>query len=304
MKSMYATIGTALLCLQSTSAFAPDAPMMLKVSPPQATIPNGDSIILNAKILDHLGIEQKRFDNDTNLDTCFKWTIISSIMGSHALVFMDSIGPQVTLSSKSAYQTVAIACAFHYGTVWLKDTVTVSVSPSYCNFRLYIEKDYDLNVSPNTPKPITGISFTSNNDTMRVYAVVRDEFGNYVSPARHAKWRTNLNRVAVNNGIDSLGEAVVYLDGAQADENGLLYCEDSAYNARDSAKIGVDFPSPVAWSVNRGGIQFKSENIRYYDMYGRKLPARTAQGVYFSNNNKRVIKYVAVLKNKHSQTSR
>jgi len=146
-------------------------------------------------------------------DAPFTWTIteLSGTTGSGTLD--NSTGFRTTFTGFKAYQTVRVAATFTEGNITLTKTVTITIQPGPAA-RLVIEPDtMGMTAYPND---LTGshragqVSILGTDTSLSVYAVLRDQFGNYVGYSNPASWQSrDAAQAAVRTGNAAVGEGIL-----------------------------------------------------------------------------------------------
>ncbi|MBD3346061.1 MAG: fibro-slime domain-containing protein [Chitinivibrionales bacterium] len=105
----------------------------------------------------------------------------------------DSIAP---LQGESAIYTAAIAHRHAYlvgnymdGATLLSDTAAVFIKPAQMHHLVIEPNSNGLTESPNADNPITSIALDAHSTTFnQLYAILRDQYGNFVSPSASTEW--------------------------------------------------------------------------------------------------------------------
>ncbi len=203
-------------------------------SPVEATA--GDSLALVAKILDHNDVWLEDYQVDT-IPITWEMTEIDN------KEFNDSLsatqGYKSIFVPTEAYRTYQITARYEKGAIVLVDTmrVTMRAGPA-C--RLVIEPDQNWQFSPVDDNPVDSITLTRVDTVRSVYAILRDEHGNFVDYSRRTDWSSIYDTVAsARDGISGIGEGVIEKTYTGADS--VAWTRVIAVNADDpSLKDTVD----------------------------------------------------------------
>ncbi len=73
-----------------------------------------------------------------------------------------------------------------------------------------IEPNANWQGSPNHDNPVDSVAILSNQNDAKVYAILRDKFGNFAGYSLHTNWKSADSLVAgADNGITGIGEGVI-----------------------------------------------------------------------------------------------
>ncbi|MBD3420661.1 MAG: hypothetical protein GF398_11140 [Chitinivibrionales bacterium] len=116
----------------------------------------------------------------------------------------DASGHKTTFSPTRAYNTVDVRATFHEGGITLNDAVRLHIKPGPAH-HLAIEPSPLQSESPNSDNPLTGLTIGSTDTVAYAYAILRDQFQNFIGPSPSTDWisldpaiATAAENVAVN----------------------------------------------------------------------------------------------------------
>jgi fibro-slime domain-containing protein len=173
-------------------------------SPPTINVyAAGSNISLVAKVFDGASppVWLDNYQRDPAKASLFTWQARSKSgaqIDSTVGAFSTATGPVSSFVPRKAGDTVDLIVSFAEGPVSLSDTVRIRITVGAPN-HLSIEPVAGSQ-SPNRDNPIDRIEFLATDTTQKVYAVIRDAFGNYIGAATQAAWTTGNGLVATVNG--------------------------------------------------------------------------------------------------------
>ena len=151
----------------------------------------GSTFPLVAKIFDPSGLWLADYQRDPLNARLFTWQArlksggaIDSLIGT----LSTGSGPVRSFVPRKAGDTVDLIVSFSEGVVYLSDTVRIRIvagTPNHLSIESSPGSQY-----PNRDNPLDQIELLASDTTQRVYAVMRDLFGNYIGPATGAQWRS------------------------------------------------------------------------------------------------------------------
>ncbi|MBD3420660.1 MAG: fibro-slime domain-containing protein [Chitinivibrionales bacterium] len=155
---------------------------------PPVEIVAGKTTPLIAKIFDRNTVWLPQYEDSLNTINLFEWSV-SRISGSPAVEpdtlnnlrsFISSFTPY------RAHSVYRVKVKFTEGTNVLWDSVTFKVNPDTAKY-LVIEAD-PTNYDPNIPQHYDPVVFDAKANTKFAYAVLRDEYGNFVRHSNPTDW--------------------------------------------------------------------------------------------------------------------
>jgi hypothetical protein len=284
MKYFHLLICLILLLTIDSRALVISDSLVLEITP--AITSQKDTINFSAVIYyDYLHIPLSNFENDSQLDTCFSWSVNQSSKDLNFTNFIDSIGPHCSLiTHDSGYFTIKIRCVFHWSSVFLEDTCSIRIINPSLAYKISIESNYDPQFSPYDPVPLTLIDFNSHTDTIHVYSIKRDHFGNYISPCKNCTWVSPSYSFGIKKGSDSLGEVLIFPVSSMG--NGMLYCCDSLGVTISSVQLQITIPTAIKNLRQKDLVSNVPFPNRTYNVKGQKINGKVSKSIYVLNNGK------------------
>ncbi|MBN1759825.1 MAG: fibro-slime domain-containing protein [Chitinispirillaceae bacterium] len=169
----------------------------------------GTPFPLVAKILDHNGVWLPEYEQNPDLSRQIRWEIIEIPPTDSSGFLDDTTGHKRSFTPVRAYQSVyVVAWLYVDANHTFLDTVKLEIVPGEAA-QLVIEGSsvYD----PIRANSIDTAVIPSSTTTTRVYAIVRDSIGNYVSYSEVTTWGVVDDDIAVTvrNGNTTVGEGVI-----------------------------------------------------------------------------------------------
>jgi len=240
----YAERHTVASHIQITSNIisAPPSNLSIATYPPTDTIPAGDTVLMIAHVTADTGVVPL-------LSSKVNWRL-------------QAIPPSTPLRSKidksqdstnvfravEAYKWYYIIGSYADANISLLDTVKIYVIPGPPN-HLVIEGSPNSSQSPNADAPLNSVTFSSTMLKDSVYAVLRDKFGNFYSPATQAAWSAAAVICSVQVGRAPLGEGVITRNAT----NGSTFVYASQTGMKDTLQVILN-------SVNYSKINITATN--------------------------------------------
>jgi fibro-slime domain-containing protein len=193
------------------------------------TLTAGQCVKFNLYILnDTLGLEQK-------YDSLIQWEIFDTLGNE---ISFDTVSDQNRICVTKAYGCIKIRLTFRDpedATNVIRDSIQLCVHQGAAQ-HLDIEASQDVNASPRNDDPMAGLTIPAAVVKDTVYAVLRDAYGNFVSPSQHTVWSvlSGANIVSVTNGNTGLGAGVIsklgptgdaWIVAKSADYSGPQFCD-------------------------------------------------------------------------------
>ena len=162
----------------------------------------GMPLSIAAKLFDNKGMWLNAYERS---GAPFAWTITDASVGS-----IDSLHGFITnFIGRKAYSTTTITATFQENGITLTQSISIYVTPGPAN-HLTIEADTSRATSPNSDNRAVRISIDSSSTTANVYAILRDQFGNWVGYSMHTTWSVlDTSRVTAAAGITTIGQGTI-----------------------------------------------------------------------------------------------
>jgi hypothetical protein len=237
------------------------APYSLSLTPASDTIQAGTTITITATVKDSLGNELSNYESTVQWILNYPPFDGSTLLGA-------TIGNHVIFTATKAYHSDTIKALLLIEPMFSyirKSVITIHPNRPY---QVYIEKDSIpaslwSAVSPDT------VRLVAYDSTLRLYAIERDTFGNYIRMAVNPSWAPLRNGIiSVSSPLGKKGEANI-----SAIDSGIcpLVVRDSTL-AADTVYIYVTNPPTVITQFPIGIGKGNTNNVReLYDLKGRKL---------------------------------
>jgi fibro-slime domain-containing protein len=168
------------------------------------TITAGQCIKFKLHILDDtLGLRPE-------LDSLIQWEILDT-MGN--VISFDTVSDTNRICVVKAYGCIKIRLTFHDpedATNIIRDSVQLCVQHGAAN-HLLIEDSPLLGASPRNDNPLASLTIPATTTQDTVYAVLRDAYGNFVSPSQNTQWSviSGSSIVSVAGGAASQGAGII-----------------------------------------------------------------------------------------------
>jgi fibro-slime domain-containing protein len=160
----------------------------------------------------------------------------------------DSLGNPLEIRTRSssnnfclteAYGCVTIYLTFQdslFPNIILHDTIRMCVSPGSPD-HLVIEANADSTVSLRNDNPIDVLYLSSNETQAKVYAVLRDRFGNFAGYTRSPIW-TSFNNTVVQatTGNPSIGEGIIIRNANE----GITRVQAASGSLKDTVEVVLE----------------------------------------------------------------
>jgi fibro-slime domain-containing protein len=170
------------------------------------TVAAGDTFAMAARVLDQSNTWLSEY---ATITAPISWRIEQLSGNPPTDSLTGTAGYQSAFTSKRAYNQVYVIAAFELGAMRFYDTVQISVVPGAPS-HLVLEPNPNWQGSPNRDNPVDSVTLLSNQNTVKVYAIIRDKNGNFVSYCLHTAWWARDSLVAtVETGVSTIGEGVV-----------------------------------------------------------------------------------------------
>jgi hypothetical protein len=175
--------------------------------PASITMIPGDTLPLVAKVFDRQNIWLSQFETDTAPIT---WEIESLTSENPCGVLTSFNGFKTSFIVTSGYNVCQILVSYSQEGFHVSAKVVVATLPRCCTKQLTIETSPDPYISPNSVNRLGTISYWCKQLFESVYAIIRDQFGNYVSLSGQTIWQSRDTSIAeVARGNPALGEGII-----------------------------------------------------------------------------------------------
>jgi fibro-slime domain-containing protein len=255
------------------SWIAADKPLLnlsLKVAPPFDTVLAGDSIVLNAAIVDNNTGKLLTAEYDTGIS----WAIFPSDNFSWVT---PVAGSRVTFHGNAGYRTYKVFARFSPDSYHiLRDSTVVAIKPGEAT-RLLIEP-YPV-ASQYAPDPVDSLVILATETHKEIAAVIRDRFGNFVRFDSSVTWQSGDSGIVQVRTPDKpyvcLVERVVNVENGNSGTTFVL-CKKNGLaigTVRVVVRAGILYARCLERSSN---IHVPGASKEYYNLRGQKLePGRT-----------------------------
>ncbi|MBD3320389.1 MAG: hypothetical protein GF350_04755 [Chitinivibrionales bacterium] len=175
----------------------------------------GDSLVLYANILDHQGEWFSEYATDT---AQISWRLRNVTGGTLTDSLSTDTGYKNTFVPEQAYKTVLIIAEFTEGVTTVSDSVQVNILPGAAH-HLVLEGDANWQFSPNSDNAIDTVMLNTIDTIAQIYAIIRDEHGNFVAYSRRTDWESrDTGIVEIADGIETIGEGIIHRTTATDDD--------------------------------------------------------------------------------------
>ncbi|MGB7567937.1 MAG: hypothetical protein WBM07_08760, partial [Chitinivibrionales bacterium] len=163
----------------------------------------------------------------------FTWTSSDATVGS-----LDSLHGYIThFTGRKAYSITTITATFVANGVPLTQSINIYVVPGPAN-HLTLESDTSRLTSPNADNRAVRISIDSSATTAMVYAILRDQFGNWVGYSSRTGWSTaDTTKAIAAAGITTIGQGIITREANTGQTT--IYAVDSNHAGFEDSVIVV-----------------------------------------------------------------
>ncbi len=166
----------------------------------------GVSYELFAKLFDKNDKWLEAYESGDSADA-IQWRVIENNGNRNTGSLEKLNGSSNSFTPTVAYRTVAIEAKG--SSPALCDTVAFRILPGPAHHAV-IEGSQDRNVSPNADNPIDTVFITSTDTLKSVYAILRDQYGNFVSHSKITDWTSADPSIAeAEDGNSNIGQGLV-----------------------------------------------------------------------------------------------
>ncbi len=180
--------------IRITSNIIAPEPDQLQISvEPSTTIRVGDTLTAQATIKDEEGKEVPI----STLPGNFEWGLIDEPgRNTEKETFTRRSDAETIFHPRKAYTTALIWGTYTDKDVLITDTVAITVLPGPAA-KLVIEPTHDSTASLRNENPMQEVYLGPSDSTRQnFYAILRDQYGNWVRPATNANWSSADNTIA------------------------------------------------------------------------------------------------------------
>lgn len=151
--------------------------------PDKDTLAAGESIEIFAKLFNGKGEWLEEYETEDSLLSRITWQL-----SDNDAELEVSEGNSTSFSSTVAHKTYTVTGVYSYRGVTVAKSIEIYVKPGPAD-HFDIQPD-SIVTSLDSEDDFTEYYFGRNEDELIVWAVVRDQYGNYVSHAQNALWRS------------------------------------------------------------------------------------------------------------------
>lgn len=170
------------------------------------TMVAGTQRLLVAKVFDHRGVWLTQYETPS---APVSWSTVSIAGGALGDTLSRRSGDSTRFSPVDAHKTLYIISEFSLSGIVLRDSVRIRTTASTAN-HLVIEASADPAVSPNADRPLYGVTLSSRDTITTAYAILRDQYGNFVDYCRQTLWASlDTAIVKARAGVAALGEGAI-----------------------------------------------------------------------------------------------
>ncbi|MBD3243736.1 MAG: hypothetical protein GF331_24305, partial [Chitinivibrionales bacterium] len=189
------------------NALAPYADTLL-------TAKAGVDFPLIAKVFDHNGVWLAEYETGTHAAE-FSWDIIDEPGVSVPTGSLTGSGFANAFLATEAFRTVQVVVTFSRpGDVPRGDTVNIQVVAGDPHHVVIEASAEAADVSPNDDAPVDTVTISPNDTIAFVYAIIRDQYGNYVANSQSTDWSsTDTGLVSATEVFASLGGGRLFREG-------------------------------------------------------------------------------------------
>jgi fibro-slime domain-containing protein len=186
-------------------------PDTLPVNPRDTTIDIKDTTLTAGQCVKfRLHIVDDTLGLRPEYDSLIQWEILDT-MGN--VIHFDTVSKANGICVTKAYGCIKIRLTFRDpedATNVLHDSVQLCVHQGSAS-HLLIENSPDVNASPRNDNPLNNLTIPATATKDTVYAVLRDAYGNFVSPSQHTAWSviSGASIVSVTGGAAALGAGII-----------------------------------------------------------------------------------------------
>jgi len=196
------------------------------------TIIAGTAITLFAKIFDQTGFWLSEFEKEPSE---ISWKIQELSGNPPTGILNTTKGYSNIYTPQKAYNTVYIIAELAVSGKLISDMIKIYVKPAEIN-HVVIEPSPQRSISPNSDNPIGDIVFGPKDTIKYAYAILRDVYGNYISPYSKGLWQcldTTLTKA--KSGVIANGEGIIMRIGKAGETSVIVHSSD--FTLSDTARI-------------------------------------------------------------------
>jgi fibro-slime domain-containing protein len=202
----------------------------LPVNPRDTTIDLKDTTLTAGQCVNfRLHIVDDTLGLRPEYDSLIQWEILDT-MGN--VIHFDTVSKANGICVTKAYGCIKIRLTFRDpedATNVIRDSIQLCVHQGSAS-HLLIENSPDVNASPRNDNPLNNLTIPATATKDTVYAVLRDAYGNFVSPSQHTAWSviSGAAFVSVAGGTAALGAGIITKVGPAGDAWILAQSTDSS----------------------------------------------------------------------------
>ncbi len=175
----------------------------------------GKALPVVAKVFDKAGDWLSSFETPSSPVT---WSIVE-LQGNTDVptgtLPQPQTGDKTVLMATKANNTILVIAEFAQNGQDFKDSIKVTVAPGKPD-HLSLEPSADAFASPHKDNPEDTVLIPGNATNAYVYAVIRDQYGNFISASQSTGWLSrDVSAVTVDDGQKSLGQGVITRSGVK-----------------------------------------------------------------------------------------
>ena len=225
--------------------------------PADASIPAGDSVLYMGTVwYDSSGSDGINHHlPDSNLSQNLTWSFVSNNPQTNMTQssLSNAVGVQTVFTSTEAFETFTITAAY-------QDPVTQTITSAQMNVtiiagppnHLTVEETHDTSLSltiKQNDQPLDTLTISATQLTNAAYAMLRDQYGNFVNYSKQTLWNilTGSAVVSAANGNTAQGQGIMTKNGPSG--MGFVSAKDLVNNGpsyTDSLYVRILNDQPVA----------------------------------------------------------
>lgn len=249
------------------------------------TVAAGETRELFAKLFGPSGVWMEEYETVDSLKNRITW----SLNGSSGAHLEPLQGNMTSFSSTVAHRVFTVTASIPFGGSIITRFVKISVEPALPH-KIDIQPDSAV-VSLHSENQFDNFWFGQDDNSVDLWAVVRDRFGNYIRHTSSAQWH-NSNTEAVNLTRFSGSRAVIskglWCDGSEISiiaSEGVLEPDKISVGCEGERVIAAG-PNPFVPGVTRLDSRLPSRTLEYY----RNVIADAQTGILVSIESPRPLK--------------
>lgn len=214
----------------------------------------GDTLPAVAMVFDHNNVLLGSYRTAA---APISWHVVERAGNPPTGIPVPQTGYATNFTSTKAYNEVYLYALFNNDTIQLRDTIRVLVNVD-TEDHLVLEGSADRNVSPNDDNPLYSITL-SPRDTVyeEIYAIVRDQFGNFIRYSTMTNWSSLDTIVEAENGLTNFGQGRILRNTDDEGETKVVAEDQNDPTLIDTIDVIVSniVYDSVRIVVNAGGLK-------------------------------------------------